>query len=76
MNRRLQHYAMTVILFGFASGCGMLPPCSGPGASPAPASPSAAVLQERVKEQDKRIIDLTTQLNMLKRIDQGRMKER
>jgi len=75
MNRhRLQHYAMLVLVFGPGFGCTALPPCSTPqtgaDASPAPA------LQHRIKEQEKRIADLTTQLNMLKRLDQDRMEDR
>jgi hypothetical protein len=74
--RRLQHYAMIIVLFGFTWGCTALPPCSVPQAPPPSSALPASVLQQRVKEQDKRIAELTTQLNMLKHLDQGRMKER
>jgi len=73
--RRLQHYTMIILLFGFAWGCTTAPPCSAPQAPPSASLP-ASVLQQRVKEQDKRIDELTTQLNMLKHLDQGRMKDR
>lgn len=78
---RPRYYAMTILWLGLASGCATLPPCSTPQTTasettiPTPAQPTFA-LQQRVKEQDRRIAELTMQLNMLKHIDQSRMKDR
>lgn len=48
-------------------------PHAGPSSSFGAPSPA---LQQRVKDQERHIAELTTQLQMLKRIDQGRMKDR
>ena len=73
--RRLQLYMMIVLVFSFSYGCTALPPCSTPQTT-ASDSPPARALQQRIKEQEKRIADLTKQLNMLKHLDQGRMNDR
>jgi hypothetical protein len=57
-------------------GCTAVPSCPEPGAAQTSSSQTISVLQRRLKEQDKRIADLTTQLDMLKRIDQDRQKHR
>ena len=66
-----------VILLGgiFVGGCATPPPCSAPQANPAlmsqpvsAASPTSA-LEQKVKAQEKRIAELSTQLKLLKRID-------
>jgi hypothetical protein len=38
--------------------------------------PSTAALQQKVKAQEKRISELSTQLQMLKRIDQDQQRQR
>ena len=54
-------------------------PCSAPEGLTAPASsinPSSSALQQKVKAQEKRISELSTQLQMLRRIDQDQQRPR
>jgi hypothetical protein len=60
-------------------GCAATPPCSVPeeqATSLASIDPSNAALQQKVKAQEKRINELSMQLNLLKRIDQDRQRLR
>ena len=60
-------------------GCAAVPPCSAPENLPAPTSSvslSSSALQQKVKAQEKRISELSMQLNLLKRIDQDQQKQR
>lgn len=60
-------------------GCTAAPPCQGPSTLPMPSSSpvlSNSALQQKVKAQERRISELSTQLNLLKRIDQDQQKQR
>jgi hypothetical protein len=60
-------------------GCTAIPPCPPPDSvavqSQSVNQPSAT-LQQKVKAQEKRISELSAQLNLLKRIDQDQQKQR
>ena len=73
--RRLQYAA--ILVFTLGGGCTAVPPCSEPQQAAAPSAvQSVPALQQRIKAQDKRIEELTTQLEMLKQLDHSRMKDR
>jgi hypothetical protein len=77
MNRRMIRQAVFMLVVTMLSGgCTAAPSCPEPLAAKSSASKTISVLQRRVKEQDKRIAELTTQLEMLKQIDQDRQKDR
>lgn len=60
-------------------GCAATPPCSVPeehATSVASVDRSNSALQQKVKAQEKRIIELSMQLDLLKRIDQDRQRQR
>ncbi len=60
-------------------GCAAVPPCSAPESLTAPASsihPINSVLQQKVKAQEKRISELSAQLQLLKRIDHDQQRQR
>ena len=60
-------------------GCAATSPCSVPqeqATSVASVDRSSAALQQKVKAQEKRINELSMQLNLLKRIDQDRQRQR
>ncbi len=67
------------VLIVLSCGCAAVPPCSPPDSLTAPAfsmDPSTTALQQKVKAQEKRISELSTQLQMLKRIDQDQQRQR
>ena len=76
---------VSLLIFGIAlsGGCAVAPPCEAPSlvAAPSPqirqvpAFPESG-LQQKIKVQEKRITELTMQLNLLKRIDRDRSKDR
>ena len=80
MNRPWLRYASVLMVWiGVSWGCTAVPPCPAPGTLPSPApsvSQSSSALQQKVKAQEKRITELSTQLNLLKRIDQDQQKQR
>ena len=57
-------------------GCATPQACPARHAAKSSAPPSAFTLKRKVKDQEKRIVELTTQLEMLKQIDHSRTKER
>ncbi len=60
-------------------GCAATPPCSVPeehATSVGSVDRSNSALQQKVKAQEKRIIELSMQLDLLKRIDQDRQRQR
>lgn len=60
-------------------GCAANPPCSLPEEHANPVASvdrSNTALQQKVKAQEKRISELSMQLDLLKRIDQDRQKQR
>jgi len=77
-------YGSVLILWiGLSWGCAAVPPCPTSDTVPLPAahtipsaSPPNVALQQKVKAQEKRISELSMQLNLLKRIDHDRTKDR
>jgi hypothetical protein len=60
-------------------GCTAIPPCPPSDNVAVPSqsvNQSSATLQQKVKAQEKRISELSAQLNLLKRIDQDQQKQR
>ncbi len=80
MNRPCLRYVSGLMVWMAVSwGCAAVPPCSAPENLPALASSvnqSSSALQQKVKEQEKRISELSTQLKLLKRIDQDQQRQR
>ncbi len=76
MNRRQVDYCSMITLFiGLGAGCTTPSVCPVQNEVSSPTLASSA-LQQKVKEQDKRIAELSIQLNLLKRIDQDRKRDR
>ncbi len=75
----LRYGSGMLVWIALSWGCAAVPPCSQPEGLTAPASSinlSSAALQQKVKAQEKRISELSTQLQMLKRIDQDQQRQR
>jgi hypothetical protein len=77
---RLIYGAFVIVSIGVSFGCAAVPPCSAPETLPASAprqpTPPTLVLQQKVKAQEKRIHELSMQLELLKQIDQDQRKQR
>ena len=74
---------LLMLWIGLMWGCAAAPPCPPPdsvqlsaGQPLSSSGPSTAALQQRVNAQEKRIRELSLQLNLLKRIDHDRTKDR
>jgi hypothetical protein len=74
---------LLILWIGLTWGCAAAPPCPPPDSVQLPAAQplsssgsSTAALQQRVKTQEKRISELSLQLNLLKRIDQDQQRQR
>jgi hypothetical protein len=68
-----------MVMIALSWGCAAVPPCSVPEDHTAPVSSvdrSSSALQQKVKAQEKRISELSMQLDLLKRIDQDRQRQR
>lgn len=84
MYRQWLGYGSLLILWvGIVSGCAGVPPCETLTGveTPAPqmmqsATLSNSALQQKVKAQEKRITELSMQLNLLKRIDHDQLRQR
>lgn len=80
MDRAWTNYtSIFLVALGVTFGCTAAPPCQDPSTLPMPSSSpvlSNSALQQKVKAQEKRISELSTQLNLLKRIDQDQQKQR
>lgn len=76
----LRYGSGLIVLIAVSWGCVAVPPCSAPEDLPAaPVSSinqSSSALQQKVKAQEKRISELSTQLQLLKRIDQDQQRQR
>jgi hypothetical protein len=75
--------ALPILLLGLTWGCAAAPPCPNLEAAPLAISQVASVsnvsseaLKQKVKAQEKRISELSMQLNLLRRIDHDRTKDR
>lgn len=80
---RLGYGFLLILWVGVSWGCAGAPPCQTsetvalPATQAAPSvTPPSSVLQQKVTAQEKRIAELSMQLNLLKRIDQDRKKDR
>lgn len=80
---RLAYVSLMMAWTGLSGGCTAVPTCPTPEAvalpaaqSPISTAPSNTALQQKVKWQEKRISELSMQLDMLKRIDHDRSKDR
>lgn len=84
MNGQRWGYASLLISgIALSGGCAVAPPCEVPSLVAAPSSQIRQVstspesgLQQKIRVQEKRISELTMQLNLLKRIDHDRSKDR
>lgn len=75
----LRYGSGLIVLIAVSWGCVAVPPCSAPEDLTAPASSinqSSSALQQKVKAQEKRISELSMQLQLLKRIDQDQQRQR
>ena len=84
MNRtRLTYRSFMTLWMVVSAGCAAAPPCETPSivAAAAPQSTQSAAasnsaLQHKVKAQEKRISELSMQLDLFKRIDQDHQRQR
>lgn len=75
--------SILMVWIGMSWGCAAVPPCRTADpiqvpAAPATSSkvPTSSTLEHKVKAQEKRINELSLQLNLLKRIDQDQQRQR
>lgn len=79
MHRSCLYGSGLMVLIALSWGCTMVPPCSAPEdhTTPAPSiNRSSSALQQKIKAQEKRISELSTQLQLLKQIDQDQQRQR